>query len=107
MAKVELKKPVVDEISENHQTAHRLLFWLAIAVLLWRQDTALRKELREAGITYKVYKNTMMKLRIQGYRLRAAFQASGRAECNRYYQKMMRLLRQESFAKFAKTSSDS
>ena len=30
------------------------------------QDTALRKQLREAGITYKVYKNTMMNFAFKG-----------------------------------------
>ena len=30
------------------------------------QDTRLRKELREAGITYKVYKNTMMNFAFKG-----------------------------------------
>ena len=30
------------------------------------QDTALRKELREAGVQYKVYKNTMMKRAFEG-----------------------------------------
>ena len=29
------------------------------------QDTQLRKELREAGVTYKVYKNTMMNFAFQ------------------------------------------
>ena len=30
------------------------------------QDTRLRKELREAGVTYKVYKNTMMNFAFKG-----------------------------------------
>ncbi len=30
------------------------------------QDTALRKQLREAGVTYKVYKNTMLNFAIKG-----------------------------------------
>lgn len=59
MAKVELKKPVVTEISENIKDAESvvLVTYSGISV---EQDTVLRKELREAGITYKVYKNTMM-----------------------------------------------
>ena len=58
MAKVELKKPVVEEISE-------LLNGAATAVvvdyrgLTVAEDTELRKQLREAGVVYKVYKNTM------------------------------------------------
>ena len=65
MAKVELKQPVVQEISEKlvgAQTAvlvdHR---GLTVA-----QDTELRKQLREAGVTYKVYKNTMMNFAFKG-----------------------------------------
>ena len=59
MAKVELKKPVVEEISE-------LLNGAATAVvvdyrgLTVAEDTQLRKALREAGVSYKVYKNTLV-----------------------------------------------
>ena len=65
MAKVELKQPIVAEISE-------LLDGAATAVvvdyrgLTVEQDTQLRKQLREAGITYKVYKNTMMNFAFKG-----------------------------------------
>ena len=65
MAKVELKKPIVDEISE-------LLNGAATAVvvdyrgLTVAEDTALRKQLREAGVVYKVYKNTMINFAIKG-----------------------------------------
>ena len=37
------------------------------------QDTRLRKELREAGITYKVYKNTMMLTLFPQHLLSSAF----------------------------------
>ena len=59
MAKVELKQPVVQEISGAIQDAQSVLLvkYLGLTV---EQDTALRKELREAGVHYKVYKNTMM-----------------------------------------------
>ena len=65
MAKVELKQPVVKEISEavNGAQAAVLVQYLGLTV---EQDTALRKELREAGVTYKVYKNTMMKRAFEG-----------------------------------------
>ena len=59
MAKVELKSPIVDEISGVISDA-------ATAVLVDHrgltvaQDTELRRQLRAAGVTYKVYKNTMM-----------------------------------------------
>ena len=64
MAKVELKKPVVEEISE-------LLNGAATAVvvdyrgLTVAEDTELRRQLREAGVVYKVYKNTMINFAIK------------------------------------------
>ena len=54
MAKVEVKKPIVDEIAE-------LLNGAATAVVV-----ELRKQLREAGVVYKVYKNTMINFAIKG-----------------------------------------
>ena len=60
MAKVELKQPVVEEISallDGAQTAV-LVDYRGLTV---EQDTKLRKELREAGVSYKVYKNTLIK----------------------------------------------
>ncbi|MCF0228426.1 MAG: 50S ribosomal protein L10 [Parasporobacterium sp.] len=64
MAKVELKQPVVQEISAylGEATAAVLVDYRGLTVA---QDTALRKELREAGIVYKVYKNTMIKLAVK------------------------------------------
>lgn len=65
MAKIELKQPVVQEITD-------LLSGAATAVvvdyrgLTVEQDTRLRKALREAGVTYKVYKNTMIRLATKG-----------------------------------------
>ena len=65
MAKVELKKPIVDEISEalNGAKAAVLVDYRGLTV---EQDTRLRKELREAGVIYKVYKNTLVKFAIEG-----------------------------------------
>lgn len=65
MAKVELKKPVVDEIAANVKDAKSVVLvnYRGISV---EQDTALRKQLREAGIVYKVYKNTMMNFAFKG-----------------------------------------
>ena len=65
MAKVELKAPVVQEISEQIKDAQSVLLvkYLGLTV---EQDTAMRKELREAGVHYKVYKNTMMNLAFKG-----------------------------------------
>ncbi len=65
MAKVELKKPVVEEISASIKGAQSVVL-VDYRGLTVEQDTALRKELREAGITYKVYKNTMMNFAFKG-----------------------------------------
>ena len=65
MAKVELKKPVVDEISEllNGAQSAVIVDYRGLTV---EQDTALRKQLREAGVVYKVYKNTLVKRVVAG-----------------------------------------
>ena len=65
MAKVELKQPVVNEIKELLTDAQSavLVSYRGITV---EQDTAMRKELREADVEYKVYKNTMIRFAIQG-----------------------------------------
>ena len=65
MAKIELKKPVVEEISENIKDAASLVL-VDYRGLTVEEDTKLRKQLREAGITYKVYKNTMMNFAFKG-----------------------------------------
>lgn len=65
MAKVELKKPVVEEISESIKDAAAVVL-VTYSGITVEQDTALRKELREAGVTYKVYKNTMMNFAFKG-----------------------------------------
>ena len=43
-----------------------LLFLVDYRGLTVEQDTQLRKQLREAGVTYKVYKNTMMNFAFKG-----------------------------------------
>lgn len=65
MAKVELKKPIVDEISAAVKDAQSVVL-VDYRGLTVEQDTELRKQLREAGITYKVYKNTMMNFAFKG-----------------------------------------
>ena len=65
MAKVELKQPIVEEISANIKDAQSVVL-VDYRGLTVEQDTALRKQLREAGITYKVYKNTMMNFAFKG-----------------------------------------
>ena len=65
MAKVELKQPIVQKIADEVSNASSVVLvnYRGITV---EQDTALRKQLREAGVTYKVYKNTMMKRAFEG-----------------------------------------
>ena len=65
MAKVELKKPVVAEISEHIKDAQSVVL-VDYRGLTVEQDTQLRKNLREAGVGYKVYKNTMMNFAFKG-----------------------------------------
>lgn len=65
MAKVELKQPIVQEIAENIKDAVCVVL-VNYSGLTVEEDTVLRKELRETGIVYKVYKNTMMKRAFEG-----------------------------------------
>ena len=65
MAKIEQKQVVVNEIKEKLEKA------VSVVVVSGRglsveQDTKLRKTLREVGIDYKVYKNTMVTLAVKG-----------------------------------------
>ena len=65
MAKVEIKKPVVEEISAAIKDAQSVVL-VDYRGLTVEQDTKLRKELREAGVNYKVYKNTIMNFAFKG-----------------------------------------
>ena len=65
MAKVELKKPVVEEISTKLKSAQTVVL-VDHRGLTVEEDTRLRKQLREAGVSYKVYKNTMMNFAFKG-----------------------------------------
>lgn len=65
MAKVELKQPIIQEISESVKDAQSVVV-VDYRGLTVEQDTQLRRELREAGVTYKVYKNTMMNFAFKG-----------------------------------------
>ena len=65
MAKVEEKKPIVQEIKDYLDGAKSVVLvdYLGLTV---EQDTNLRRATREAGVIYKVYKNTMVNLAIEG-----------------------------------------
>ena len=65
MAKVELKAPVVQEIAAKIDGAQSAVL-VDHRGMTVAQDTELRKRLREAGVEYKVYKNTMMKRAFEG-----------------------------------------
>ena len=65
MAKVELKQPIVDEIKAQLDGAKSMVVvdYRGISVA---DVTELRKQCREAGVVYKVYKNTMVKRAEEG-----------------------------------------
>jgi large subunit ribosomal protein L10 len=65
MPKVEIKQPIVDEIKKNAEKASSVVV-ANYCGLTVEEDTKLRKELREAGVVYKVYKNTLLKRAFEG-----------------------------------------
>ena len=65
MAKVELKQPIVQEISEQIKDAQSVVV-VDYRGLTVAEYTQLRKQLREAGVAYKVYKNTLVNFAIKG-----------------------------------------
>ena len=65
MAKVELKQPIVQAIAEDIQGAQSAVL-VDYRGLTVAEDTELRKQLREAGVIYKVCKNTMMRRAFEG-----------------------------------------
>ena len=64
MAKTEAKQVVVNEIKDKLSRAASVVVVDARGLTV-EQDTALRKSLREAGVDYKVYKNTMVTLAVK------------------------------------------
>lgn len=65
MAKIEMKQPIVAEISESVKEAQSVVL-VDYRGLTVEQDTQLRRILRAEGVHYKVYKNTMMNFAFQG-----------------------------------------
>ena len=65
MAKIEMKKPIVDEI-KGYVADAKAAVLVDYRGLTVEEDTALRKKLREAGVVYKVYKNTMLNFAFEG-----------------------------------------
>jgi large subunit ribosomal protein L10 len=64
-SKIGEKQPVVKEISEMLKDAKSAVV-VDYRGLTVEQDTQLRKSLREAGVSYKVYKNTMVRIASKG-----------------------------------------
>lgn len=62
---VGLKTSTIDEITANFDGAQGVVV-VNYSGLTVEQDTQLRKQLREAGVTYKVYKNTMIRFAAKG-----------------------------------------
>lgn len=65
MAKIELKQPIVEEISALVKDAATVVI-VSYSGITVAQDTQLRRQLREAGVSYKVYKNTLMTRAFKG-----------------------------------------
>ena len=65
MAKIEMKQPIVEEISAGIKDAQSVVL-VDYRGLTVEEDTELRKQLRAAGVVYKVYKNTMMNFAFKG-----------------------------------------
>ncbi len=65
MAKIEIKQPIVEEISAGIKDAQSVVL-VDYRGLTVEEDTELRKQLRAAGVVYKVYKNTMMNFAFKG-----------------------------------------
>ena len=65
MAKVELKQPIVQEIADQIDGAQSVVV-VDYRGLTVSEDTQLRKGFREAGVSYKVYKNTLVNFAIKG-----------------------------------------
>lgn len=65
MAKIEIKQPIVEEIKSKVEGATTVVL-VDYRGLNVEQDTRLRKNLREAGCEYKVYKNTLMRRAFEG-----------------------------------------
>jgi len=64
VAKIEEKKPIVAEIKEAFDGAKSVVL-VDYRGLTVAQDTELRRNIRKENLTYKVYKNTMVKLAIK------------------------------------------
>jgi len=65
MPKVAEKQVVINEIKEKLTNASSIVLVNARGLTV-EQDTTLRRKLREGGVDYKVYKNTMIGFAVEG-----------------------------------------
>ncbi|MCL2415340.1 MAG: 50S ribosomal protein L10 [Defluviitaleaceae bacterium] len=65
MPKIEQKQVVINEIKEKLNNASSVVLVNSRGLTV-EQDTSLRKKLREGGVEYKVYKNTMINFAVEG-----------------------------------------
>jgi len=65
MPKIAEKQVVINEIKEKLDRAASIVLVNARGLTV-EQDTTLRRKLREAGVDYKVYKNTMINFAVEG-----------------------------------------
>ncbi|PKM52720.1 MAG: 50S ribosomal protein L10 [Firmicutes bacterium HGW-Firmicutes-7] len=65
MPNIEFKQTKIDQIKEKIEGASSIVL-VDYRGLTVEEDTALRKELREAKVEYKVFKNTMMSFAFDG-----------------------------------------
>ena len=62
---LKIKSAIVDEIKEKLDRAESVVIIDYVGTTV-EQDTAMRKKLREAGVDYTVYKNTLMARAVEG-----------------------------------------
>ncbi len=65
MPKIEAKQVIVEEIKEKLARAQSVVLVNGRGLTV-EQDTNLRRKLRQAGVDYKVYKNTMLEFAVKG-----------------------------------------
>ena len=65
MPKIEQKQAIINEIKEKLEKAGSVVLVDARGLKV-EQDTALRRKLREAGVDYKVYKNSIISFAVDG-----------------------------------------
>ena len=94
IGKSRTKQPIVQEISENIKDAQSVVV-VDYRGLTVAEDTQLRKALREAGVSYKVYKNTLVNRAIAGTEFES-LKSLLKDQAHSLFLKTMQQLQQES-----------